>query len=196
MIKEDTFYITIVLLVATFLVASIAIPCYGLYRKRLKGLALGCLIQPFVFGLFCILLAIGVRLYHNNEINKCRDAAMVTVRKTVVEGTDTILYTWYMKPDEECLYTVEVSGRKDVDNDDEDEDEDSEKSDNKKKEDINLFDVVTIDSNTLGIEDRVVVHLDVDSRTATATDFDEPIDVVNIDWEKVENYMNTHLPLP
>ena len=40
----------------------------------------------------------------------------------------------------------------------------------------------------LVLEDRIVVRFDLSAHTVTATDDDEPMDIVRVDWPKVEAY--------
>ena len=53
---------TIIFIMALLWVASIFIPFYGFIKKRWKGLAIGCLIQPIIVVLVCVLsfLCIGM----------------------------------------------------------------------------------------------------------------------------------------
>lgn len=170
------FYVFLIILMAALVLASIVIPCYGFLHKDWKGLALGCLIQPFVAAIACLLVALGAYFYYTYHENRYHDAAMVTVRKTAIEGADTLTSTWYLNADEECLYEFRSSNKEYTDSTD--------------REDDRLFDVVPLDSITLGVEDRIVVRFDLNTRTVTATDYDEPIDIVSVDWPKVEAYFS------
>ena len=38
--------------------------------------------------------------------------------------------------------------------------------------------------------DRIVVTFDVKHKKVTATDMDKPMEVVQVDWEKVNDYLN------
>ena len=93
-------------------------------------------------------------------------SAMVTVKSIEqgVNGTDTL--TWYLKANEECLLDSEKkSGR---------------------------FDVIRLDSLDTGVcvEDRIVVRFDIKNQKATATDYDLPAEVVDVDWDKVRDYFS------
>ena len=74
------------------------------------------------------------------------------------------MLTWYVKTDGECL----------LDSDDADD----------------RFDVIRLDSLSAGVsvEDRIVVRFDIKNQKASATDFDQPAEVVDVNWEKVKDY--------
>ena len=93
-------------------------------------------------------------------------SAMVTVKSIEknVNGADTL--TWYLKANEECLLDSEKkSGR---------------------------FDVIRLDSLDTGVcvEDRIVVRFDIKNQKATATNYDLPAEVVDVDWDKVRDYFS------
>ena len=93
-------------------------------------------------------------------------SAMVTIKSIEqdVNGTDTL--TWYLKANEECLLDYEKkSGR---------------------------FDVIRLDSLDTGVcvEDRIVVRFDIKNQKATATDYDLPAEVVDVNWDKVRDYFS------
>lgn len=172
------YYVFLVFLWLAVMLASVLIPCYGFHRKEWKGLGLGCLIQPFVVIVVCIIVT--TVAYFNWKHNFCqyREDAMVAVRKAVVEKGDTLLHTWYLRPDEECLFEVRKP--------------DPEDSDSIDYEDVTLFDVVYLEAATLGVEDCIVVRFDIDAHTVTATEYDEPLDIVRVNWPKVEAYFLQH----
>ena len=156
------------LLIFSFAVvlASVAIPIKGYLRRRWKGVVIGCLMQPVV----CLVL-IGVVtacffIYRQVSLKMQKNSAMVTVKSTEqgVNGTDTV--TWYLKADEECLFV---------------------------SEDItDLSDVVRLDSLKTGVsvEDRIVVRFDIENEKVSATDYDQPIEVLDVNWDKVKAYFN------
>lgn len=160
--------------------ASVVIPVYGYYRRRLKGLALGCLLQPVACGIVIVLLFGGLGVMSNYRINKERKAAMVTVRSTEAGtyGTDTI--TWHLKPDEECLVDYKIHKKQEYDN------EDSLYVD----DETERFDIIRLDSlkNAVCVDDRLIVRFDLKNQKVTATDFDTPVEVVSVDWEKVKAF--------
>lgn len=178
MIEQDLpFYVIVTVLLLTMLLASITIPIIGFSLKRFKGLFLGCLVQSLVGVVLFFLTIFGIVYYQRQDLRKHRDAAMVTVRETVDEDEDEFTYTWYLKADEECLYERSQPGRT--------------QSITDQRENAKLFDVVYIDSTTVGVDDRVVVKFDLKSHSVTATDFGEPIEVVNVDWERVSQYFQS-----
>ena len=168
-------YIALVMCILTLAVASLIVPLFGFLHKRWKGLAWGCLAQPFVFALFCILvITIFFNLYRS-DIRKHREAAMVTVKK-VIDGHN--MEMWYLNPDEECFYE-----HKESENDD---------KDIRNFGDFKLFDVLPLDSNGVCVDDKIFVHFDLKGRKVKASEFDEPLEVVNIDWDKVSEYFKNH----
>jgi hypothetical protein len=52
------------------------------------------------------------------------------------------------------------------------------------------FDVILLDSlpTSVSVEDRIVVRFDLKNQKATATDYDGPAEILNVDWEKVQAY--------
>ena len=170
------FYVFVTMLITVLLVLSFIIPFYGLIRHRFKGLLLGCLIQPFICGIACMLAIVGIVAYQRNVIRKQRNAAMVTVREVVEDSIEALNYTWYLKADEECLFEIMPT------------DGDVEYPDQFQR--TKLFDVVPLDSFRVCVDDRVVVAFDLNERKVTATDYDEPIEVVSVDWDKVNKYFN------
>ena len=54
------------------------------------------------------------------------------------------------------------------------------------------YDVIRLDSVAAGVsvDDRIVVRFDLKNQQVTATDYDQPIEVLRVDWEKVKAYFN------
>lgn len=178
MIEQDLpFYVIVTVLFLAMLLASIAIPIIGFSLKRFKGLFLGCLVQTLVVIVLFFLTIFGIVYYQRHDLRKHREAAMVTVRETVDEEEDEYTYTWYLKADEECLYERSQP--------------DQTQSITDQRENAKLFDVVYIDSTTVGVDDRIIVKFDMKAHSVTATDFGEPIEVVNVDWERVLKYFKS-----
>lgn len=162
------------------ILGSIAIPVYGYYRKRWKGVAIGCLLQPVICAiaiitvLFCI---VGYALV-NKRLQQ--QSAMVQI-KTIEPGTygaDTLV--WYLKPDDECLLEIKKLEKPDsLDNGNQDYHKDHER-----------FDIIRLDSlsNAVCVEDRIIVRFDLQNQKVTATDYDQPAEVVKVDWDKVKAY--------
>jgi hypothetical protein len=40
----------------------------------------------------------------------------------------------------------------------------------------------------VSVEDRIVVRFDIKNQKVSATDFDQPAEVVDVNWEKVRDY--------
>ena len=100
---------------------------------------------------------------------------MVTVKK---EATDHNWEFWYLKPDEECLYEYNKTGNKDLLFLD--------------FHDFQLYDVLLVDSNKVCVDDKIFVSFDLKGRKVSATEFDEPIEVVSVDWDKVSEYFKNY----
>lgn len=181
---------TIIFIMALLWVASIFIPFYGFIKKRWKGLAIGCLIQPIIVVLVCVLSFLCIGFYYDLIISRHREAAMVTVKKTDADGFS---HHWYVKPNEECFYEYnnddndnDKKGKKQKERNDEDDEEN--KYEDPKKEIFLLYDVIPQDSFSVCIDDKIVIRFDLKEHKVTATEYDEPIEVVNVDWEKVSDY--------
>ena len=177
-----TAMLVVLLITILVMMASVAIPIIGYHRKRWKGVAIGCLMQPVVCGVFfCILLG-GVVIYRYNTNSNQRKSMMVTVRTTEpgAYGVDTLI--WYLKPDNECF--VDYKRLEKTESSEEDSLDIDEYSDS--------FDIIRLDSlNTaVCVEDRIVVRFDLQNQKATATDYDQPVEVTDIDWDKVKAYFN------
>ena len=52
------------------------------------------------------------------------------------------------------------------------------------------FDVILLDSLTtsISVEDRIVVRFDLKNQKTTATDYDQPAEILQVDWERVQTY--------
>ena len=162
-IVARVFFISLCLLVIAI---STCIPMYGYCRRRWKGAAIGCLMQPVVCLVVIGVVTGGVLLYKLVSYEIEVKSAMVTVKSIEqdVNGTDTL--TWYLNANEECLLDSEKkSGR---------------------------FDVIRLDSLDTGVcvEDRIVVRFDLKNQKATATDYDLPAEVVDVNWDKVRDYFS------
>ena len=168
------FYVIIVMVMTVLLAATISIPFYGLIKKRLKGLAIGCFLQPFVCALICILTAVGAYLYQRNELKKYRGGAMVTLKKSEANGKP---HFWYLKANEECFH--ELWNR----------DEEPEYDVNGE---MNLYDVVPLDSFRVCVDDVIFVKFDLEKHEVTAKEYDEPLDIVNVDWNEVKAFFQSH----
>ena len=52
------------------------------------------------------------------------------------------------------------------------------------------FDVIRLDSlkTSVSVEDRIVVRFDIENEKVSATDYDQPAEVVDVNWDKVRTY--------
>lgn len=183
-------YTTVIVMVVSaliILIASMAIPVYGYKRKRFKGLALGCLLQPVVCVLVVLASIFAVYLYYYWDMKRQEKAAMVTIRSLESHDNRVDTLMWYIKDNDECLLDI---GQEDY------EDKKTEKNSeeivedvSRKKYQVTFFDVIRLNATSVGVEDRVVVKFDYKAKKVTATDFGAPAEVVNVDWEKVKAYL-------
>ena len=160
-VTARVFFISLCLLVIAI---STAIPMYGYYRRRWKGVAIGCLMQPVVCLVVIGVVTAGIFIYKLINYKMEMKSAMVTVKSIEQGSNGTDTRTWYLKADEECLLDFD------------------------KKSD--RFDVIRLDSlkTAVSVEDRMVVRFDIKNQKATANDNDHPAEVVDVDWDKVRAY--------
>ena len=90
--------LAVLLITILVIMASVVIPIIGYYRERWKGVAIGCILQPVVCGLFSCILFGGVVIYKFSAERNQRQSMMVTVRTTEpgAYGVDTLIC--YLKP--------------------------------------------------------------------------------------------------
>jgi hypothetical protein len=159
---------------------SIAIPMYGYIRKRWKGVAIGCLLQPVACVIAMILIFSCIVGFDLLRLHYQYKSAMVTIKTTEpgTYGVDTL--TWYLKADDECLVEIKKLEKPDsLDADNKNYDKDHER-----------FDIIRLDSlnNAVCIEDRLVIRFDLQNQKITATDYEQPAEIVEVDWDKVKTY--------
>jgi hypothetical protein len=145
--------------------ASVIIPIRLFNWKRWKGLILGLVLQPIVCAILIFCVFMGIVGYHESKTNRQRESAMVAVCTLRADSAKTDTLTWYIKADDECFQVY--------------------------KKDIKAFDVIRLDQASVGVEDRIVVKFNVKKKQAVATDFGKPIKVEKVDWEQVQDYLNT-----
>ena len=51
-----------------------------------------------------------------------------------------------------------------------------------------FYDVVPLDSCSVGVDDKIVVKFDFKNKKVTATEYEEPMEVVNVNWERVTEF--------
>lgn len=176
-------YVTLVVVLIVLFVVSLFIPFYGFMLKRFKGLALGCLLQPVLFAAVAVILVLGVFFSLEHEISKNREDAMVILRAADGDGSDAFITRWYLKPDGICFCEY---GQ---------ESEDGSIS-IKNNNDRCLYDVVPLDSCSASVDDVIVVRFDFKNRKATAVNYDEPLEVIHVDWDRVEQWREDQPPSP
>ena len=169
------FFVTVILIAMVILVATLYLPLYGFMHKRFKGLVLGCLAQPFIFvGVLVLAVVISIT-YMSNDMSKYRKGAMVTIHTADKDssGTKTHLYIG----DEACFIEIGKLDKTDAysvvfDNDRE----------------VGLFNVIYVGDSTICVDDKYLIKFDLKQRKAVATEYEDTIEIAQIDWEKVEAY--------
>ena len=177
---STTLWIAFIILLV--IIASVVIPYYKFKKKRWKGLAMGCLIQPFACAIASFAILIGIFLYELWVFDKQKDKAMVTVRTLEKKGDRVDTLIWYVKPDEECLMERLRQGH--------DDDEAEYRDSTETERDIEWFDVVPIENfpHGVNIEDRIMVRFDLKNHSVVATDYDDRAEVTEVDWDKVRDF--------
>ena len=179
--RDYTTTLWIAFTILLIIVASVIVPIYGRRRKGWKGLALGCLAQPFVCAIVIFVVLLGIFAYELWNFKKETDKAMVVVRSIEKKGDRVDTLIWYVKPDEECIME-----RKRQELSDEEEENDS----TEEGRDVEWFDVVPIANFAHGvnIEDRIMVRFDLKNQSVVATDYDDRAEVTKVDWDKVRDF--------
>ncbi len=169
-------YLNLIVVAILLLTLSNFIPYYGFMFKRWKGLLLGCLLQPIVSVLICVATGFFIYFHIQRGESKNREAAMLTIRKTLISNDTISTHLWYLKPNDECFYEYTVATTFDVDADVDPEGQ-------------TFHDIIPVDSHTVCVDDRILVTFDLQNRQVTATDYDEPMEVVNVNWDRVNAYL-------
>lgn len=172
MIEDFGVYIAITMALMVLFVASFTIPFVGYIRKRWKGLAIGCVMQPLFCVIVSLLTVLGIVFYQKYNLRNQRKDAMVVVKKT--DNNENSVHFWYLKTNDECYY--EYKEKENADNE-------YTGFDRGKR-----FDVVPLDSFRVEVDDKIVVKFDISNHKATATEHGEPIEIVSIDWDRVNDY--------
>jgi hypothetical protein len=169
MINDNAIYLQMMIVAIGVIVimASIGIPIYAYSRKRWKGLAIGCLLQPIACAVVICLIVLGIISYFKYTNRKEMDSAMVTVRGLDVGNHSKDTLTWYLKDDEQCILVC--NNQNDYDH-------------------LRFSDVIRLDSVSVTVDDRIVVRFDTKKNKVVATDLDTPMEVVNVNWDKVRAY--------
>lgn len=181
----------IFLFITLIVIFSIAIPIYGFKRKRIKGLVLGFILQPIACVVTILLVGAGICFYEMNTVKQTRKAAMVSLHAVEERPIGKTAFSWYLKPDDECFMEFmpiekDKEKGKSITENYVNENEDIEQV----EEGRQYYDIIRLDSVSLGVEDRIVVRFDLKNRKVTATDDGKPIEVTLVDWEKVKAYFD------
>jgi len=181
MIEQDLFTIIIVIiaLIAIF-VLTLFIPFYGFMRKRFKGLLLGCIVQPILFAIIAAIIIVGTYFYTTYSLVSHRDNAMIVLKQNSDDTPDAYISKWHLKPDGECFYEFGKESKEEpgvIDIDDTDDD-------------VAFYDIVPMDSFRVCVDDVITVQFDIKNRKVKAINYDKPMEVEKVDWDKVEAYFN------
>ncbi len=176
MIEQGNFfflYVTLVLI--TLAVISIIIPLGGFFLKKWKGLAMGCVIQPLFIVLFTVLIIVGATVCWQYDLKKHENGAMVVLKKGY---NDTLnnkgVNYWYLQDDGECFCDFGETGNSGLAF--------------ILYGSMRFYDVILMDSFRVCVDDKVVVKFDMEKRRATASEYEDTLEVVNVDWEKVDAF--------
>ena len=176
MIEQGNFFFMYVfMLLVVLAVVSIIIPLASFFMKKWKGLALGCILQP----MFCIvvsgLIILGATLLWNYDLNKHEKEAMVVLKKVVDSIPDNKhVNTWYIQNNGECFCDfgdTERMGLEFI-----------------LYGSMRFYDVIPMDSFRICVDDHVTVTFDLKHHTATASEYEVPLKVDTVDWNKVAQY--------
>lgn len=171
------FFIWLVSIGICLWAASFLIPYKGFTLKRYKGLALGCLLQP-IFCIVILLILIFAGLYYmGSDVEEHRKAAMMSFCKLENDSTENKTF-YYVKTNDECF--IENGVGKD------DQLIFGYDYDNK----IDLADVFYNDSSSICVDDDIIVRFDLKNRKVKVTDYEDSLEVVSVDWDKVNAYFN------
>ena len=176
MIEQGNFFFVYVFMVLiTLAVFSIIIPLGGFFLKKWRGLAMGCFIQPLFLVLFAVLIIFGATLCWKYDLTRHEKGAMVVLKKVFNEDPENMeVNTWYRQDDGECFCDFgerEMTGVEFV-----------------MYGTMRFYDVVPMDSFRVCVDDKVIVKFDMEKRTATATEYEDTLEVVSVDWDKVNAY--------
>lgn len=181
MIEQDLFTIIIVIIaLIVIFVLTLFIPFYGFMRKRFKGLLLGCIVQPVLFAIIAAIIIVGTYFYTTYSLVSHRDNAMIVLKQNSDDTPDAYISKWHLKPDGECFYEFGKESKEEpgvIDIDDIDDD-------------VTFYDVVLMDSFRVCVDDVITVQFDIKNHKVKAMNYDQPLEVEKVDWDKVEAYFN------
>ena len=178
MVTEELLYLYIIVFIVlvVLFVVSLAIPFYGFMRKRFKGLLLGCVLQPIIFAIIASIILYATNLYAEHDEARHREGAMVTLRQKTGNNPDSYERKWYLKPDGECFYNYWKPDNMKEESSDDDYDN------------TELYNIVPLDSFRVCVDDVITVSFDLKGRKVTAVKYNDSLEVVSVDWDKVEAY--------
>ncbi len=176
MIEQGNFFFMYVFMtVVVLVVVSIIIPLAGFFMKKWKGLALGCVLQP----LFCVIVTaltiFGGVLLWQYDLKRHEKGAMVVLKKVTDKASEDMhVNTWYIQDNGECFCDFgdsDYTGLAFI-----------------LYGSMRFYDVIPMDSFRICVDDHVTVRFDLARHVATASEYDEPLKVDTVDWEKVSRY--------
>ena len=169
MVNDTIIYMEMLVVAMSFffIIISLMIPVYGYIRKRWKGFFIGLLLMPIIAGIVVFVVTVCSIGYIERGIIQDSREAMVSLQGVDVARQRNDTLEWYLRDDDICMYRKQGDETKDA---------------------FLYYDVIRLDSASIGVEDRIVVKFDLKKRKVTATDMDKPMKVVKVDWEKVNSY--------
>lgn len=169
------------------LILSFVIPIVAYRRWRRKGLLGGCILQPVAF----VLLFIVVSFVISSITNLCNHAGTMVCVRCVEEDRDCRMSeTWYIKDNGTCHYEFEKGSHNHSVVQCGNDYYESEHSVERVASELGI-------KEELGME----VYFDLNRRTVTPIYYNKSVDIVSVDWDKVENYfghavgINEKLPM-
>lgn len=159
------------------LIISFFVPFYGYKKKRKKGLALGCLMQPVVFFLLGLFLTFFVVKYEDHHFSLEEDASMAIVRYTE-NGDCVVSQTWILNPNGKCTMVFDQSPAANAEypcNID---------------HFVEEYTIIALDSFACEVDKRVEVRFDLQRKKVIAADRSDTLEVVSVNWEKVRDFFS------
>lgn len=176
MIEQGNFFFMYVFMTLIVLVvASIIIPLAGFFMKKWRGLALGCVLQPLFCVMVTMLIILGAVMLWNFDLNRHEKGAMVVLKKVSDNDLENRhVNTWYIQDNGECFCDIgetEYSGLAFI-----------------LYGSMRFFDVIPMDSFRVCVDDHVIVRFDMARHVVVASEYDKPLKVDTVDWDKVTRY--------
>lgn len=175
----DTSMIVFMVLAIVLLLASFALPVLAFRRWRLKGAVLGCLAQFVVF-LLTLTLLFGVFIFIDNAFNTWN--SMLVVSNVEEDQCCRYEQTWYLKPDGTVYYKYDKGSH---DHAPEPCGNDSHSATFEIRRDSSSHSL-----SVMGISCDLYLSVDVKNHTISPIGMIGKTEVLKVDWEQIEEYLN------